>query len=168
MKGGSHAEQCTSRRTPRRRSGLERLEKGNPNIVPYLDDADLGDAKLSGADLAGWQCAGASEAQSHEPSHQPLVRARRCVPAVPLRCNRINSGNPVASRFPSLAGRYSIRGSAPDTHHLNPFMSHATSADVTTGCDMDIHASPSRAQVVGNVANCQYDSDNQTDNLGRD
>src|SRR5271167_1684198 len=33
-------------------------------------------------------------------------------------------------------------------------MSHATSADVTTGCDVDIHESHfHRAQFVGNVAN---------------
>jgi len=44
-------------------------------------------------------------------------------------------------------------------------MSHATSADVTTGCDMDIHESHLHgAQFVRNVANCQYDSDNQIDN----
>src|ERR1039457_6250496 len=36
---------------------------------------------------------------------------------------------------------YGTRGSAPDTHHPNTFMSHATSAKVTTGCDVDIHES---------------------------
>ena len=34
---------------------------------------------------------------------------------------------------------YGIRGSAPDTHHPNTFMSHTTSAEVTTDCDLDIH-----------------------------